>query len=51
MDAIDATVCALLALMDLTLLFYMRWRRGYGRRVERRICRSLRLALSHSAAQ
>jgi hypothetical protein len=44
MDAVDALIFAGLALIDLALLFYLRWRRGHQGRIERRVCRALRLA-------
>jgi hypothetical protein len=45
MDGIDAFACAALALIDLGLLFYLRWRRGRQGRIERRVCRGLRIAM------
>jgi hypothetical protein len=45
MDRVDAVTLAALALLDLTFLLNLRWRRGRSSRIERRIVRSLRLAL------
>ena len=45
MDQIDTLILAALAALDLAFLVYLRWRRGHSSRIERRIVRSLGLAL------
>jgi hypothetical protein len=45
MDRVDAVVLALLAILDLSFLFHLRWRRGRSSRIERRIVRSLSVAI------
>lgn len=51
MDAADALILVTLAVIDLALLSYLRWRRGHRGRIERRVSRALHLALSQSAIQ
>jgi hypothetical protein len=50
LDAIDSIACAVLALIDLGFLLYLRWRRGHQGRIERRICRCLRVSLRQASA-
>jgi hypothetical protein len=45
MDRVDAIALAALAVLDLSFLLHLRWRRGRSSRIERRIVRSLRLAI------
>jgi hypothetical protein len=51
LDAIDSLTCAALALIDLGFLSYLRWRRGRQGRIERRICRCLRISWRQTLAQ
>jgi hypothetical protein len=48
MDRVDAVILAALALLDLSVLLYLRWRRERAFRIERRVVRSLQRALHRS---